>query len=216
MKITVLGSTGGTGRAVTKALLAAGHDVTALARNPGRLPDNSNMTVMAGDAMNFGDVEAAVQGADAIIVSLGNSQNPFAMLFGAARTTPADICEVGTRHVIDAMNMSGARRLVVVSAFGVGETWALPSIMAKFFFKVLLREHMADKEKQDILVKASGLDWTLVQPVALTDGEATGQWFASADGQVRKSEITRADLAAFIAAETVDPGNLKRTVSLSG
>lgn len=115
--------------------------------------------------MNFGDIEAAVQGSDAIVLSLGNSQSPVAMLFGAARTTPADICDVGTRNVIDAMSKSGARRLVVVSAFGVGETRSLPSLMAKFFFKVLLKEHMADKEKQEILVKASGLDCMLVQPV---------------------------------------------------
>lgn len=216
MKVTVLGSTGGTGRAVIEALLTAGHEVAAFARHPVRLQRKPGMTVFAGDAMNSGDVEAAVKAADAVVVSLGNSQSPFAMLFGATRTTPPDICEVGTRHVIDAMHKSGARRLVVVSAFGVGETRALPSLIAQLFFKLLLKEHMADKEKQENLVKASGLDWTLVQPVALTDGAATGQWFASIDGKVRKAEIARVDLAAFIAAETFDPRYRNKTVSMSG
>lgn len=216
MKIAVLGSTGGTGRAATQAFLAAGHEVVALARNPARLQGAAGLTVLAGDATIVGDVAAAAAGSDAVVVSLGNSQNPFAMLLGAARTTPRDICEVGTRHSIAAMRRHGIRRLVVVSAFGVGETRALPSLMAKVFFKLLLKEHMADKEKQEILVKNSDLDWTLVQPVALADGVATGQWFASADGKVRKSEVTRADLAAFVAAETVERAHLGKTVSISG
>lgn len=216
MKITVLGSTGGTGRAVTEALLAAGHEVTALTRHPDRRQRSPGMTVLTGDAMNMRDVESAVSGSDAVVISLGNSQNPVAMLFGAARTTPSNICEVGTRHVIEAMNKDEIQRLVVVSAFGVGETRALPSLMAKIFFRVLLKEHMADKERQENLVKASGLDWTLVQPVALVDGAATGGCFASTDGKVRRAEIRRADLAAFIAAETVGPQNIGKTVSVSG
>jgi uncharacterized protein YbjT (DUF2867 family) len=216
MKITVLGSTGGTGRAAIQAFLAAGHEVVALARNPERLQGSTGLTVLAGDATIVGDVETAVAGSDAVVVSLGNSQNPFAMLFGAVRTTPQDICEVGTRHSIAAMRKHGIRRLVIVTGFGVGETRALPSLMAKVFFKLLLKEHIADKEKQEILVKNSGLDWTLVQPVALTDGAATGQWFASTEGKVRKSEITRADLATFIAAETIKRAHLGKTVSISG
>lgn len=179
MNVTLFGSTGGTGRAVTQLLLGAGHKVTAFCRDLRMLDQHQGLIPHAGDAMNQVDVEGAVTGADAIIVSLGNSQNPFALLLGAKRTTPANICEIGTRNIIDAMGVSGTKRLIVVTAFGVGDTRALPSAMTKLFFRFLLKEHMADKEKQESLVKASNLDWTLVQPVALTSCPASGKWFAS-------------------------------------
>jgi uncharacterized protein YbjT (DUF2867 family) len=114
------------------------------------------------------------------------------------------------------MRASGARRLVVVTAFGVGATRELPSAMTKLFFRLLLKEHMADKEQQELLVKASGLDWTLVQPVALTDRPATGAWLASDTGQVRRPELTRSDLASFLVRELLEPGHGLQTVTLSG
>ncbi len=216
MNVTVFGATGGTGRAVTRALLAAGHRVTAFARDPSRIDAAPGCTPYRGDAMEADAVSRAVAGAEAVVVTLGNSQNPFAMMVGARRTTPPDVCEVGTRNVVEAMRERGVGRLVVVTAFGVGATRALPSGMAKLFLRLVLREHMADKEKQESLVKASGLDWTLAQPVALTDGRATGTWSASPDGKVRKAALSRADLAGFIVGEIAAPAHIRETVTLSG
>jgi len=89
MKIIVFGSTGGTGLATSAALVAAGHQVTAFARDPAKLPALPAVTPVRGDVMNPADVNGAVPGHDLVIVSLGNSQNPFAMMLGARRTTPA-------------------------------------------------------------------------------------------------------------------------------
>jgi uncharacterized protein YbjT (DUF2867 family) len=216
MNVVLFGSTGGTGRATARALLAAGLKVTAFARRAETLQTDPALFPFVGDAMNPGDVAGAVKGADAVVVGLGNSQNPFAMLFGARRTTAANICEIGTRNVIEAMREGGVRRLIVITAFGVGDTRDLPSGMTKLFFRLLLKEHMADKENQETLVKASGLDWTLVQPVALTDRPATGQWFASEDGRIRRPEVSRSDVALFIVSELAGQGHLRRTLTISG
>ncbi len=215
MKIIIFGATGGTGRATARTLLAAGHQVTALARDPSKLSDLAALEAIRGDAMRPADVAAAIPGHDAVIVSLGNSQNPFAMALGARRTTPADVCEVGTRNVIAGMRKAGVGRLLVVTALGIGNQRALP-LPLRLFYRTVLREHMADKEKQEILVKACGLDWTLVQPVGLTDGAATGDWLADTTGKVRRQRISRADVAAFLA--TLIDGRAWRhaTVALSG
>jgi uncharacterized protein YbjT (DUF2867 family) len=214
--VTLFGSTGKTGRATARALLAAGFSLRAFARRPEALPAEIAGFTVAGDAMNAGDVAAAVKGAAAVVVSLGNSQNPFAMLIGAKRTTHAHICEIGTRNVIEAMRVEGVRRLIVVSSFGVGDTRELATRMTKVFFRLFLKEHMADKEEQEKLVKASGLDWTLIQPVALTDSPAKGQFLVSDRGQVRGGEISRADVAALIVSELGDQLHLSRTVTISG
>jgi hypothetical protein len=60
------------------------------------------------------------------------------------------------------------------------------------------------------------LDWTLVQPVGLTDGAATGRWQASTKGQRKKRTISRVDLAAFIVDILAGARNNQETVVLSG
>jgi len=217
MKVIIFGSTGGTGRAAVAAFAAGGHQVTAFARDPARLGPSLAVTAVRGDVMNAADVSGAVAGHDAVIVSLGNSQNPFALMIpGARRTTAADVCEVGTRHIIAAMREVGVRRLVVVTAFGIGDTRDKLPFAFKLFYWAVLREQMADKERQEAVVKASGLDWTLVQPVGLTVGTATGRWLADAGGVIRRQQISRADVAAFLALAVGEERYFGATVSLSG
>ncbi len=220
MNIIVFGASGGTGIAVVEKLLEAGDLVTAFVRNPARFGMAANppagLTIATGDAMNADDVAAAMPSHDSVVVTLGNSQNPFAMLLGARRTTPANICETGTRHVIAAMNRHAIRRLVCVSAFGIGETKPKLPLMFRIFYKTVLRKHMADKERMEVLVKASGLDWTLAQPVGLTDQAASGASLASSDGVIRKQTISRADVAAFIGSALHAASHLRQTVALSG
>jgi uncharacterized protein YbjT (DUF2867 family) len=216
LKILVFGATGGTGQATLRALVAAGHQATAFARDPAKRPDMAGVTAIRGDVMHAADVTAAVPGHDAVIVTLGNAQNPFALMFGARRTTPRDVCEVGTRHIISAMQQAGIRRLIVLTAFGIGATRDKLPLAFKIFYRLVLREHMVDKEKQEALVKASGLDWTLVQPVGLTDAPATGRWLADTDGKIRGQQMSRADVAACLVS-ILDAGLYKgATVALSG
>jgi uncharacterized protein YbjT (DUF2867 family) len=215
MNILILGATGGTGRALTAKLLEAGHQVTAFARNPWPLVPAANLTICTGNALVAEDVGRTVPGHDAVVITLGNSQNPFAMMVGARRTTAANICEQGTRHVISAMLAHAITRIVVVSAFGVGDTKAKADFMTRAFLSLVLREHMADKEKQEALVKASTLDWTLVHPVALVDTPVLGRWSASVEGTVGKPMISRADLSSYIADELSENRHIRRTVTLS-
>jgi hypothetical protein len=166
--------------------------------------------------MKPADVNCALPGHDLVVVSLGNSQNPFAMMLGARRTTPADVCEIGTRNIIAAMQTAGITRLLVVTAFGIGDTRERLPFAFKLFYRTVLREHMADKERQEALVKASALDWTLIQPVGLTDGPATKNWLADRTGQIRRQQISRADVAAFLVSLVGDEHYSRATVSLSG
>jgi uncharacterized protein YbjT (DUF2867 family) len=216
MKVIIFGSTGGTGRATIRALLNDGHQVTAFARDPVPLAPAPGLATAQGDAMNAADVARAIPGHDAVVVALGNSQNPFGLLFGAKRTTPPNVCEQGTANIIAAMKSAGVSRLIVVSSFGVGDTRAQAPFMTKLFFALLLREQMADKERQEPLVKTSGLDWTLIQPVGLTDGVGMSRWLASPRGEIGLLTIPRADVAAFIAAELANPAFSRATATLSG
>ena len=216
MRVIVFGSSGGTGLATCSLLSRHGYQVSAFVRNPEQFPAIPSVRSIHGDVMRPTDVAAAVPGHDLVIVSLGNSQNPFALMLGARRTTPKDVCEVGTRNVIASMQASGISRLLVVSAFGIGDTRPKLPFAFKLFYRTVLREHMADKEKQEALVKASHLDWTLVQPVGLTDGPATGDWLADTDGLIRRQQMSRSDVAAFLVSIADGEHYSRTTVALSG
>jgi uncharacterized protein YbjT (DUF2867 family) len=221
LKVVVFGATGKAGHAITLTLLAAGHQVTAFARDPAKLPAHKGLSVIKGYALNAADTAAAVAGQDAVVVSLGDSLNPVVLNMGAKlgvkRNTPPNICEVGTANVIAAMAAASVARLVCITSYGVSDTRDKLSLAFRLWFRVLqLREQLADKGRQEKLVKASDLDWTLIQPVGLTDGAATGRWLASTSGNRRKRTVSRVDLADFI-AQVIDGGrHMRETVVLSG
>ena len=123
MQVLVVGSTGGSGRAVVTQLLDAGHRVTAFSRRENRLGIVSDrLDTFAGDAQNPDDVERAVRGHEAVVVTLGISENPLRVRLFGPRHTPLDIRSSGTRNVIHAMQRHGVRRLVVLTSYGVGAT----------------------------------------------------------------------------------------------
>jgi uncharacterized protein YbjT (DUF2867 family) len=216
MNIIVFGATGGTGRAVVEKLLAHGHSVTAFVRDPAKFAPAPSLTVAKGDAMSADDVARALPGHEAVVLSLGSRDFPLALKLGAKRTTPADICEAGTRNIVAALGPNSRMRVIAVTAFGVGDTREKMSWTFKLISALFLKEAMADKDRQETVLKATNLDYVLAQPVGLTDAPATGKWLASISGETRSMRIPRADVAAFIAEEIDAPRHHRQTVTLSG
>ena len=216
-KVLVVGATGGTGRAAVEALLAQGHRVTAFSRHAESMEiDSERVTLVNGDATDFDDVERAVAGHDAVIVTLGITENPMRVrLFGAART-PNDVRSAGTRNVVAAMRKHGVRRLVVQSSYGVGETRGSLRWIERMFFGLLLKPQIADTEAQELVVRESGVDWVLAQPVHLTDDDLDQMPFASPEGQVHEWKISRKGVARFLALATERPEYVGQSVALSG
>ena len=191
--------------------------MTAFSRNASALAEMSVLvTAFNGDATNAEDVERAVEGHDAVIVTLGIAENPFRVrLFGTART-PIDVRSVGTRNVISAMKKHGVRRLVVQSSYGVGDTRDKLRFVDSLFFSLLLKPQIADTEVQELDVRDSGVDWVLAQPVHLTDDDDDEMPYASASGEVREWKISRRGVARFLADAARTSDYVGQAVALSG
>ena len=206
MKIIVFGATGTVGRRIVDRALLQGHDVTAFARRAASVAlDHPRLTVVEGDVLEAEDVTTAIAGRDAVIVALGAGRN------GTVRS-------VGTQHVVDAMKQLGVRRLIVQSTLGAGDSRpALNFWWRRIMFGLLLRPAYADHQRQEEIVAASGLDWTLVRPSAFTDGPATNRYqhgFApTLKGLALK--ISRADVAGFMLRQLTDQTYLGRAANLS-
>ena len=189
MKILVIGAAGKTGEAIVKQALAAGHTVTAFVHDAKEFVGDG-ARVVEGDVLDAAVVDGAVEGQEAVLDALG----------GHTPWKQTSLDANAARNLIASMHKHGVKRLMVVSAIGVGGTADLvPSWYEHLILPTLLRGAMKDKEQMEPMVEASGLEWTLVRPGHLVDGEATGQVRVFEEGSGEKAhKITRADVAAFM------------------
>jgi uncharacterized protein YbjT (DUF2867 family) len=217
MNVLVLGATGGTGRATVAQLLADGHHVVAFSRTGDRLGlENERLQAVAGDALDPADVERAVRGMDAVVVTLGIRENPLGVRLFGPRRTPLDVRSRGTRHVIAAMHRHGVRRLVVLTSYGVGATRARSRLVDRAFFALLLKPQILDTELQNQEVIESRLDWVIAQPVHLTDAADDAPPFASSHGDTARMSVSRKSVARFLSEAVTASSYVGQAVALSG
>ncbi len=216
MKVLVVGATGGSGRAAVQSLLAAGHQVTAFSRRADTLaPMGAGLRCVNGDVLEPADIEGAVAGQDAVIVTLGISESALRVRLAGSVGTPMNVRSAGTRNTIAAMHKLGVRKLVVQTSYGVGETRGRLTLVSRLVFALLLKPQIADTEVQEQLVRASALDWVIVQPVNLTDLERVDACFASPEGNTLGMTVSRAQVGRFLAEQAPAPHYLGRAVALS-
>ncbi len=197
MKLALFGASGKVGRNLTRQALAAGHDVTALVRSlKADLPKHPNLTLVVGDVLNSEDVANVVKGQDAVLIALG-----------APLGNKDGIRTKGTALIVKAMKEASVARLICLSGFGAGESrGALPWLYRYVIMPLILRHVYADHENQEVIVKQSTLDWTLVRPTNYIDGPQTEDYridFKSVEKGM-KFKISHADVAHFMLSQTSD------------
>ncbi len=208
MKLFILGATGPTGLQIVQQALAKNHQVTAFVRDPARLPiSGKNLTTVTGALP--GDVRAladALPGHDAVISSLG--------LHNALKAH--HFSENNMRVLVPSMEQKGVRRLIVVSANGVGDTHRHSPLLPRLMYRLLLTDIFADKKAGEDIVRASRLDWTFAYPTMLTNGPRTGSYRAGERLELNgMPKISRADVADFVLRQLDDPAFLRKGAVLS-
>ncbi|MFI1527729.1 NAD(P)-dependent oxidoreductase [Streptomyces griseus] len=210
MRITVFGATGGVGQEIVGQALAAGHEVTAVVRDPDRLPERLDRAALAA-VVRLNDpaaVRAAVAGRDAVLSGLGS------------RGRRADgVAERLTGRILTAMEAEGVRRLVVVSAVPVGPEPAGDRLVDRLALKVVgavLADVYADLARMEAALARSATDWTAVRPPKLTDGPLTGVYRRVVGGAPRGSRsVSRADVAHAMLALVEDPAAVQQGVGVA-
>jgi putative NADH-flavin reductase len=197
MRLTVFGSTGRVGRLLTEQALAAGHQVTAFARTPAALPEplraSPGLRLVAGTAEDAARVAEAVQGADAVLSTVGH-----------AKGSRPDVLTAFAGVLLPAMRAAGVPRLVSLVGAGVADPRderSLGQAAVRGLMRLVARAMLVDAEGHARLVRASDRAWTLVRPPRLTDDPPTGRvragYFAAGPGE----RLTRGDLAAWMLAQ---------------
>ena len=194
MKVLVIGATGLTGTHLIRKLLARGDEVTALARNPDALAmKHDRLRVVRGEARDAESLERACSGQDAVVSA-----------FGPRALKKDDLQEVFMRNLLAAMEKTGVKRLVNLSAWGAGDSAVHRNLIMKIIMGSLLKNLFADKNRGEALLVQSKLDWINVRPGRLTNSAARGGVTSSLDPQGIKPWLTRDDLAEFMIAQLGD------------
>lgn len=208
MKLVVFGASGGTGQEIIGQTLDQGHEVTAFVRDPKKLAiKHSKLHIVEGDTLKDQSAIAnTIAERDAIICSLGvaNSLKSAGLIAGSL----AAIVPAAEKHDV--------RRLILISAFGVGDSFRNAPLVPRLMYRLLLGDVYRDKKAGEDIVKASGLDWTIIHPVMLTTGLRTGTYRSGERLGLRGiPKISRADVAHFALAQLMDKAFLRKTVVIS-
>jgi putative NADH-flavin reductase len=206
MRLTVFGATGGIGTELVKQALGRGHEVTAVVRDPARLtvPPATALTVITADVMDSAAIKPALDGADAAASALGPK-----------RGGPPNILTDSMRAILAAMDATGTKRLVAVSASGFfveeGESF-LTGKIAKPLLRRILRNNANDTRHMEQLITTSPTDWTIMRPAQLTNAERRP--YKTAMDHYVGPRIARADVADAILNALTDEKTVAHRVNL--
>ena len=208
MNLLIVGATGGTGQQLVMQALERGHRVTALVRRQRPAEQRPGLTTVLGDVLDPPSVDGAVQGQDAVLSALGHKR----------WLGPTRILSDGTRNVIAAMVKHGVRRFVCETSLGISDAWWQMGLYYTLFVRpVILPFYFWDKTRQEAVIRASDLDWTIVRPGALTNGPKrrryrhgarVGHWLWTV-------RISRADVGGFMLDQLTDGRYVRSVVGVA-
>ena len=220
MELTIIAATGGVGQQLLAQAVAAGHDVTAVVRNPGKLSRQVRAVTTDLTAPDPAALESAIAGTDAVLSGLGPHSN-----------ADAGIASQGTRAIVAAMHATGVRRIVVVSAAPVA---TVPSpgrphppkhdpgdgFFMRYLFSKLASARFgkvyADLALMEDVLRGSGLDWTVVRPPQLTDKPLTGRYRTAYGQNLRGGlSVPRADVAHLMLRVLDQPETIHQTIGIA-
>jgi len=201
VRLFVLGASGGVGSILLREAALRGHIITAQTRNADKLAKTAAVNVVVGSPTDRSFLSRHMDGHDAVILCVGIDSIGGTTLFSET-----------ARAVVTAMQASGVRRLVAITGIGAGETrghggWLYNWIIYPLF----TRNRYADKDRQEMIIEAADLDWTIVRPAPFAKRTGVGplQVFTEIPNGLQLRSITRAEVADFI-LESVETGTFIR------
>ena len=206
MKVVIFGANGKTGLLLVEQALAKGHQVVAYVRRPESISiENPKLKIIVGNLNETLKMKDAITGADACVSALGSGS--------LTKHSPETMD--GIKNIVSIMEKAKVNRLIYLSSLGSGESISLiPQPLRFILSNVFLRIPLADHNSNEKLIMNSKLNWTLIRPGSLTDGQLTGNLKYGTDNTKLKriSGISRANVASFIIKQLTDTNYYQKAV----
>lgn len=210
MKLLVIGASRGIGAAVVDQALKANHSVKALARQADLIPARERLETIVGDATVPNDLEQALEGVDAVVMTLGIAENV------AMAWRSVTLFSDATASLIPLMKARGIDRLIAVTGVGAGDSINALSAPERLGHNFFLSEPYKDKTRQEEMIRDSDLRWTLVRPTILTHNRASHDYRVMVEpGEWRMGMISRADVADYVIKALKDDATIGKAPVLA-
>ncbi len=206
-RILVLGATGPTGRALVRLAASRGHTVSALVRRPDSAGFPPDVKVSRGDLLDPPTLTSALRDQDAVLSAVGTKLS----------RKPTTQLSDGTRNLVSAMEREGPRRLICITGIGAGDSRGHGSLLYDWVvLPLLLNEIYKDKTRQEEIIRASSLLWTIVRPAELSNAPPGKPIRVATNLEgFRGSKISREDVAAFMLDQLFETKYLRQLPSIS-
>jgi len=193
MKIAILGASGKTGTALIEQALVSGHEVIGIARTPEKIASNdARVTKRKGDAYDEQSVIAALEGADAVITTVGKTD---------LKDKRINLSTAAHRAVVAGMRKHGIRPLLVISSIGAAQGVKRKGIVRNVYL-FLRRKYYGDMYQMEKEIMSSGLDVTALRAPILVDEPVNGKYrVIENEDYLERLQISRTDLAKFLIGE---------------
>ena len=205
MHILVLGATGRVGSRIVSHALANGHVVTVLVRTPDKIQVNDkNLHITQGNVLNKNDIESVMLGVD--------------MVISALNTEGTNTLSESMKLILEAMKKEDIKRIITIGTAGILQSRVTPSLLRYQSSESKRKSTHAAQEHQRVfdMLTCSEVEWTIVCPTYLPDGECTGKYrversFLPEGGTV----ITVGDTAEFTYQQIKSTKFLKSRVGIA-
>ena len=212
MRVVIVGASGGCGAQLVTQAKERGHEVTAVVRSTNKWKAPAGVKVIVGALTSPAILREALRGQDVVLSALGLRLPGIAPW---AKPEVPDFLTKSTPALIEAMKAENIKRLIAISAGGVGDSnEKVPGVFRIFIKTTALRHAYAELEVMERLLLQSGLDVCICRPTGLTDGPRTGQAKVCSTFQGRAT-ISRADVAAWMLDELEKPSFAQKTPMIS-
>lgn len=203
MRLFVTGANGQVGKLVVQEALAKGHSVVAMVRPSAKVSFPPSVTLANRLIGREGSLEK-LAGCDAVLSCLGmkrtNPGNPWSKL-----TCEPDFTSTSAAAIIDAMQTYGVKRVIAISAAGVGDSAPQMNLLMKLLVATSkIGVAYRDLARMEEAYAHSGLDWMCVRPTRLINGPKTGN-VEIVRAFTSGAAIARADVAAWMVEQVTSP-----------
>ena len=199
----VAGGTGSVGVLIVKRLQQLGVTCRVLTRDAARAAKLGPAEIVEGDVLCADDCKTAAAGCDAVICAIGDYKVP---------RDRALVDGNGVINLADGAMAAGARRFVLVSTLGSGESWDWLPFLVKWYFRAMRAlPILAAKTRSDAYVRSQDLDWTILWPAYLTNGTMRAAPVLTAER--RAGGTTSRQAVADVAVRCLaSPNAVRRTI----
>jgi putative NADH-flavin reductase len=195
-RIALIGATGNVGTRILQELVSRHHQVTAIVRDPSKVPARAGVTAVRGDVADPAGLAKVLAGHDAVVSAVRFLDSDPAALIGAVRA-------------------SGVKRYLVVG--GAASLFVAPGkrLLDQPDFPAAYKpEATAGAAFLDALRRADDLDWTFLSPsAAFVPGERTGKFRLAQDELLvspKGSTISFEDFAVALVDEIEKPAHVRQ------